>query len=84
MRPADRGSLKSLPLETAASILSLFHLESEAATVPLAHASRITGLIALLISVLATPNFTVTGAGFQVVPSFLFTCWCGTLSRSFF
>lgn len=49
---------------------------------PLAHASRITVLIALLISVLANPNFTVTG--FQVVPSFLFTCWCGTLSRSFF
>ena len=51
---------------------------------PSAHASCIAGLIALLISVLANPNFTVIAAGFQVVPSLLFTCWCGTLSRTFF
>lgn len=50
----------------------------------LAHASRIAGQRAPLISVLANLNVTVAGAGCQAGPSFLLTCWCGTLSRPSF
>lgn len=49
-----------------------------------AHASRVAGQRAPLISVLANPNLAVTGAGCQAGPTFLLTCWCGALSKPLF